>query len=118
MFVNKSSIAQAFWSQIVDRIHSHASTSQTQSLHVPPLCPTQAQDSLLSHSIQTQRVNPLLVNHNEALSTAWWANLLFQFNDLLHTLIDELTLGSKKCFTFLSSRVEKSSVDFTVNLSK
>lgn len=90
MFIDFISISEISFSEIFNRVDTAATTGENDSLHVSALGTTQSNNVLLSEHIQANRVNTLLVEHNEALVRVS-ADLALEVNDLLTSFVGEAT---------------------------
>lgn len=113
VLVNKASETQLRFLNVVQMIQGDTAAGERQALHVAALRPAQRHDTFLGEHIQTHRVDTFLIDDDEILAVVV-AELLLQFDHLLHALLDELALGGDELLPLLGSFVEEARVDFAL----
>lgn len=77
-------------------------------LHIAALGTSESDDALLRESVQRDRVNAFLIYHHEAVVRVLAAaHRALEFDQLLHTCVDELALGAHELLALLGRLVEK-----------
>jgi hypothetical protein len=82
VLVDISGVTKNIGCQVVDTVLSDTSADELQSLHVSSLCAAQSEDAVFDQNVQTQGVDTLLVDDDEALGAVGTANLLLQLDNL------------------------------------
>lgn len=111
-------MAQTVSSEIGERIHGIATTGQCQTLHIAALGTTECHDTFASEGVKRNWVNALLVHYDKtrlgiSLASGLVANLAFQIDDGLNSLVNELTFGLNELVAFLGRLVKEARVNFT-----
>mmetsp|Transcript_22992 Transcript_22992/g.43188 ORF Transcript_22992/g.43188 Transcript_22992/m.43188 type:complete len:232 (+) Transcript_22992:819-1514(+) len=109
MFIYEVGMSQAFFIEILYRVHSVPSTRKREPLHIPPFCPTDSYDASFLEKVEGKRIDSFLVDQDEAFFGIT-ADLFLELDDLLYFIISEFALSRNLFFTLFSVAVEESCV--------
>mmetsp|Transcript_26934 Transcript_26934/g.104567 ORF Transcript_26934/g.104567 Transcript_26934/m.104567 type:complete len:214 (+) Transcript_26934:5211-5852(+) len=113
LLVHDTGKPEYVWRKVVNRVDGNASTSEGKALHIPPLSPSQRENTLSRQKIQRVWVDTLLIHHNKALPRIV-ADLLLQCDDLVHLVVYRLSLSLQKLLTLFGVAVEESRLHFAL----
>mmetsp|Transcript_63274 Transcript_63274/g.77457 ORF Transcript_63274/g.77457 Transcript_63274/m.77457 type:complete len:279 (+) Transcript_63274:228-1064(+) len=114
LFVDQVCMAQVINIKIIHGVDCNTTNCQRQALHITALCPPEGNDALMCQHFQGWWVNALLVDEDKRLFVFLCADLLFQFNDLLHLLVSELAFRIHQFFPLFCTAVEKACIDLAL----
>ena len=103
VLVDIAGVTKDIGCEVVDAVLSNTAANELQSLHVSSLCATESENAVLDQDIQTQGVDSLLVDDDEALGSICTANLLLQLDNLAQLLVNESTLTLNQLLSLIGA---------------
>lgn len=111
VLVDQPSPSKSIGREVIHAVLCSTSANQLETLHVPSLGSPEGHDSVLHEDVETQGIDTLLVDDNEALVRVSAANLLLQLNDLLQLRVHEFTFALHQLVSLFRRRVVEPGVD-------